>query len=122
MVFLCVVLGGAAGAVARYALGGWVQARRPEFPWGTLVINVTGAFALGLLLPLVEAHPLVRALLGTGFLGAYTTFSTFSYEAAVLVQERDWRGAAGYVLSTVLVGLAASFLGWWVALSLLHAG
>jgi CrcB protein len=121
MVVLCVVLGGAAGAVARFALGGWVQARRPQFPWGTLAVNVSGAFALGLL-PLVEAHPLARALLATGFLGAYTTFSTFSYEAAALVQERDWRGAAGYVSSTVLLGLAASLLGWWLAHSLFHLG
>jgi CrcB protein len=121
MVFLCVVLGGAAGAVARYALGGWVQARRPEFPWGTLAINVSGALALGVLLPLLEAHPQLRALLATGFLGAYTTFSTFSYEAAALLQGRDWRGAAGYVSATALLGLAASLLGWWLAHSFLHA-
>jgi CrcB protein len=121
MVFLCVVVGGAAGAVARYALGGWVQARRPHFPWGTLAINLSGAFALGLLLPLLEVHPVLRALVATGFLGAYTTFSTFSYEAAALLQERDWRGGAAYVSSTVALGLAASLLGWWLAHAFLHA-
>ncbi|MDB4950114.1 MAG: CrcB protein [Gemmatimonadetes bacterium] len=119
MVFLCVVVGGAAGAVARYALGAWVQARRPRFPWGTLVVNVTGAFALGLLLPMLAAHPVLKALVATGFLGAYTTFSTFSAEAALLVHDRDWRRAAEYVGATVVLGLAASFAGWWFASALL---
>jgi CrcB protein len=119
MALLCVVLGGAAGAVARYALGAWIQARRPRFPWGTLVINVTGAFALGLVLPPLAARPLLKALLATGFLGAYTTFSTFSAEAALLLHDRDWRRASAYVGATVVLGLAASLAGWRIATALL---
>jgi CrcB protein len=115
MVFLCVVLGGAAGAVARFAIGGWIHARRPGFPWGTLAINVTGAFALGFLLPVLADHPIARALVATGFLGAYTTFSSFGLETAALIDEGRPGRAAAYVGATVTIGISASLLGWWLA-------
>ena len=114
MVFLCVVLGGAAGAMARFGLGGWVHARRPHFPYATLAINVTGAFLLGVALPLLAAHPVLRALVATGFLGAYTTFSTFSLETVLLLQSGQRRQAAAYVASSIVLGVVASALGSWL--------
>jgi CrcB protein len=115
MVFLCVTLGGAAGAVARFALGGWIHSRRPGFPWGTLAINVSGAFALGFLLPTLAAQPLARALVTTGFLGAYTTFSSFGLETVALLDEGRPDRAVAYVLATMAMGIPACFLGWWLA-------
>jgi len=115
MVFLCVALGGAAGAMARFGLGGWVHARQPHFPWATLAINVSGAFLLGFALPFLAPHPLLRALLATGFLGAYTTFSTFGLETALLLQSRRRLDAATYVLATLVVGIAAAWVGAWAA-------
>jgi fluoride exporter len=122
MVFLCVALGGAAGAMARFGLGGWVHARRPHFPWATLAINVTGALLLGFALPLLAPHPLLRALIATGFLGAYTTFSTFGLETALLIQSRRPRDAALYVLATLCIGIAAAWLGTLIAAGITGGG
>ena len=85
---LVIALGAAAGANARYWLSNWFVARfGPAFPWGTLFINVSGGLVIGLVLTVLGqrlvADPTYRLLLVTGFLGAYTTFSTFTYETAV---------------------------------------
>lgn len=112
--------GGFLGAIARYALAlafdaFWTH----RFPLATFVINVTGAFVLGLFLTLaVErlALPIEwRLFVATGFLGAYTTFSTFEYETQRLVEGGSaWLGL-GYVVSSVVVGYAAVQLGVWLA-------
>lgn len=119
MLLLYLMLGGAAGGAARYALAGWIYRRTgADFPWGTLVVNLLGSFTLGLVLPLVElrdAHAGWRALLTVGFLGAFTTFSTFSYEAAMLLREGEWRRAAAYVLGSLGLGLAAIAAGFLLA-------
>ena len=116
VLLLCVALGGAAGAYARYRLSRAVYARAGHsFPWGTLAVNLAGSFALGLVLPHLAggATPL-RALVAVGFLGAFTTFSTFAAEAVALLEERRWGRAAGYVAASLALGLAAIAAGVWV--------
>lgn len=113
---LLIGLGGFAGAIARYALDGWVsEATRGSFPWGTLVINVSGSFALGLLFALtVERAALpaeLRGPLGIGFLGAYTTFSTLTLESLRLMQDGAWTLAAANLAGSVVLGLAAVVAG-----------
>ena len=113
MTWLLVALGGAAGAVARYGVGAWMGSRPGEgFPWATFAINVSGSLLLGVLaraLP-ADAHG-ARALLAVGFCGAYTTFSTFSAETLLLLEQRAWTTAALYVAGSVLAGLAGAALG-----------
>ncbi|HET8950641.1 MAG TPA: fluoride efflux transporter CrcB [Solirubrobacteraceae bacterium] len=103
---------GAAGAYARFAVGGAVTARRPsDFPFGTFVVNVTGGFALGLLVGLA-VHGDARLVLGTGFLGAYTTFSTWMVEAQRLGEDGEWATMCWYLLGSMAAGLAATGAGW----------
>jgi CrcB protein len=114
--FLWVGLGGFVGANARYALGLWVVNRfGAGFPLHTLLINVTGSLAVGVLLVLLTerllADPAWRLLLVVGFLGGYTTFSSYTFEALVLVDEGRWLEAAWYVLGANGLGLAAAALG-----------
>ncbi len=107
---------GFAGAVARYAVDGWVSRRTTgPFPWGTLVVNATGCFLLGLLFTLFTdrflPHPALRAALTIGFVGAYTTFSTFSLETVRLVEDGALMYAAGNVVGSLVLGLAAVYAG-----------
>jgi CrcB protein len=103
---------GSVGAVSRYGVGQAVGTH--DFPWATLGINVVGAFALGLVLTAGPGHlsdDLVAGL-GTGFLGAFTTFSTFGYETTHLLRDERPVAAATYVALSVAVGLAASAAGY----------
>ena len=115
-VWLLILVGAAVGAPARWYVDGLVQARHDSvFPWGTFTVNVVGSFLLGALLGVsLEGENLTRtvALLGTGFCGAFTTFSTFSYESVVLAEEGSSRIAVVNVLGSVVVGLGAAFAGW----------
>lgn len=114
-ILLYIAVGGAAGAIARYGLAGWVHSRAGfQFPWGTLVVNVLGSFLIGVALRWLDAStatPAVRAAITIGLLGSFTTFSTFSYEAVTLLQDAEWQKAAGYVLGSVLLGIAAVYAG-----------
>ncbi|HEX3393159.1 MAG TPA: fluoride efflux transporter CrcB [Acidimicrobiales bacterium] len=105
----------AMGATARYLLDGLVQDRTGgAFPWGTFVVNVTGCLILGVLTGLGLYHQLgasTRTVLGTGGMGAYTTFSTFSFETVRLVEEGAVDGALRNAVGSVVVGLAAAFVG-----------
>ncbi len=109
-------LGGGVGAAARYAVDEWVTARwRREFPLGIFLVNVTGSLLIGLLVGL--AGPLgagAYALLGTGVLGGYTTFSTASLDAVRLARAGRGRTALGYALGTMLATVAAALLGLWL--------
>src|SRR5262245_13633807 len=116
MTYLLVAVFGAAGAVSRYAVDTWFgHVARGQFPWGTFVINVVGAFALGVLVALtterVFPHPHWRVALGVGFLGSFTTFSTFAYDSVRLAED----GATGLALlnsaGMVALGLLAASLG-----------
>jgi fluoride exporter len=113
--WLLLAFGGAAGALARYGLASWVYGRTgAEFPWGTLVVNVLGAFLLGVVMTGLAGSPLqiqLGALLATGFLGDFTTFSTLSYEAVMLAREREYGRALWYLLGTTALGAIAIVLG-----------
>lgn len=107
---------GALGAVARYAVDGWVtNLSRGQFPWGTLAVNLVGAFLLGVLVEVTTSrllpHPYWRVGLGIGFLGAFTTFSTFAYETVRLAQDSAWALALLNVVTMTALGLVGAFLG-----------
>jgi CrcB protein len=90
---------------------------------GTLVVNVLGSFLLGVSLPLFESlawSPEVRTMVAIGFLGAFTTYSTFSYEALVLLEGGEWVRAGTYMGGSLFLGLAAVLMGMAVASFLLH--
>jgi CrcB protein len=119
-----VAIGSAVGGVSRYLLGGLIQRMvSGTFPLGTLVINVTGSALLGFLvryaLDVPAMTPEIRALLGVGFCGGYTTFSTFSYETLTLLEDGDWRRAGLYVALSVGVSLLATFAGFAAARELI---
>jgi CrcB protein len=112
---LAISVGAVLGANARYLVGGWVTDRfGTSFPIGTLLVNVTGSFAIGLFLTLIGERLVVadwwRPLVAIGFLGSYTTFSTFSFETLALVQSGSWGLAGLNVVGSVagcLVGVYA---------------
>jgi CrcB protein len=111
-----VAIAGALGALARYALGGWIANRIPSpFPWETFAINVSGSFVLGFVFVLLTErflpHPVLRTALTVGFLGAYTTFSTFSLETFRLIEDGAIGLAAANVLASVAAALLAVYLG-----------
>jgi CrcB protein len=115
MLLLICGLGGMAGAYARFQLSGWIYARTgADFPWGTLAVNVSGSVLLGLLLPWLSAAETLggpAAPLQVGLIGAFTTFSTFAYEAVMLVQAGQRARAAAYVVSSLALGLMGIMLG-----------
>lgn len=111
-----IALGSAIGGMLRYLLGGWIQrAAGGTFPIGTLVINISGSFLLGLIYRYATesaaATPEVRAFLTIGICGGYTTFSTFSYETVRLLEDGELGRALGYVALSVLLSIAAALLG-----------
>lgn len=118
MTALLVLLGGLIGAPVRYLTDLLVQSRHASrLPWGTLVVNVAGSLLLGVVAGLAAAGhvPLwVLTLVGVGFCGALTTFSTFSFETFRLLDERRWRTALLNVVVSVAAGLAAVSLGFWL--------
>lgn len=119
-----VAIGSAVGGVIRYLLGGAIQrALAASFPVGTMVINVTGSALLGFIfryaLDTPAVTPEIRALLGVGFCGGYTTFSTFSYETLTLLEDGDWRRAGLYVGVSLLGSVLAAFLGFMAARELI---
>ncbi|HVE45958.1 MAG TPA: fluoride efflux transporter CrcB [Acidimicrobiales bacterium] len=117
---LLIGLAGAFGAIARYRVGLAVGAR--SFPWATLGINVAGCFLLGILLagPAVDRWPSsATAALGIGFLGAFTTFSTFGYEAFTLLHTGRAGSAVLYVLASMFGGLLAAGSGYATGRALL---
>jgi fluoride exporter len=122
--FWAIAIGAAIGGVSRYYLASAIQQRvGATFPWGTLLINVTGSLLLGFIIRYALASPAVsvemRALLTTGFCGGYTTFSTYSYETATLMEEGQYERAVVYSLGSVLLALAATFAGFILARELL---
>ncbi len=113
-----VAIAGAAGALPRYGLGGLIGNRFPSgFPWDTLIINVSGSFALGFLfIVLTERLAVsaeVRSSITIGFIGAYTTFSTFSLETFRLIED----GAVGLAAVNVAVALALGLMAVWLGVA-----
>lgn len=111
MNMLLVIAGAAVGAPLRYLLDRAVQARHTgRFPWGTFVVNISGCLVLGA----VTGAGLPAAwtvLAGTGFCGAFTTYSTFSYETVRLAEQHAYRHAIGYAAGSIAVGLVAALIG-----------
>ena len=115
MTVLLVALGAAVGAPLRYLTDRAVQARYgARFPWGTLTVNVAGSLILGFVAAL-PASSAVAALVGTGFCGALTTYSTFGHETLRLARAGERAAALANVLVSVLAGLGAAYLGMLVA-------
>ncbi|GAA1629045.1 MULTISPECIES: fluoride efflux transporter CrcB [Brevibacterium] len=118
LVFATIAVAGGLGAVARMVLDGLIKARlRGSTPWGTIAINVSGSLVLGYLTGLAAGQLLPTAwflVIGTGFLGGYTTFSTASFETVRLLQERTWVISAVSALGTLVVATAAAGLGLWL--------
>lgn len=118
---LLVLVGGAIGTGFRYFLSLAIYSfvKEPRFPWGNLVVNVSGCFAIGILAELFEARllvsPTVRVALLTGVLGGYTTFSSFAFETLSLVRDGEVGLAALNVSASVFLGLAAVWAGMRVA-------
>ncbi len=122
MTLLVVAAGGAIGAVSRYLATGWVQDLTGDFfPWGTFVVNVAGSLALGFALVWLQSAVSsadVRQFVTIGFLGSFTTFSTFSYEAVAMLRDREWWQAGGYVAGSVALSLLAVVIGMAMASAL----
>lgn len=119
---LLVLAGGAVGAPTRYLVDRWIQRRHASmYPWGTFVVNVAGCGVLGLVAGGVSGADGPRWLLtlaGTGFCGALTTFSTFSFETVRLVEEGPTQVAAAYLVLSVAVGLPVCAVAWAVGSTL----
>lgn len=119
---LLVFLGAGLGGVARHGINLAAVRAGATFPWGTLFINVSGSLLMGLVTGWLAARgglPGAKLFVATGILGGYTTFSTFSLEAILLLERGDWAAFAGYVLGSVLLGLGALFLGLFAMRQLL---
>lgn len=111
---------GTAGTLARYGLQGLVQERTgPGFPSGTLTVNLAGCLFLGIIAEYALTHltipPDWRIGITVGFFGAFTTFSSFTYESVQLMQDGQWKYALTYILASLLGGLAAIFCGIRIA-------
>ncbi|MGW5524242.1 fluoride efflux transporter CrcB [Gordonia sp. NPDC003950] len=119
MTVLAVLLAGALGAVARFVVDGAIKRWRPTtFPWATFAINVTGSLLLGVLAGLVIDHSAPHALqtiVGTGFCGGYTTFSTASVETVRLAEGRRGILAAANAIGSVVAAVVACGFGLWLA-------
>ena len=120
MNLLLVGFGGAAGSICRYLLGGWVYAAmgKPEFPFGTFAVNMIGCLLIGFLNQYAEGRQLIaaqfRLLMVVGFLGGFTTFSSFGYETVDLIREGEPAYAAINAVAQVLIGIGGCALGIWI--------
>lgn len=121
--YAMIALGGALGALARYEVAAIIQTRIPAgFPWGTFVVNISGCLVMGVATTLLAErlliHPNWRFLIPIGFIGAYTTFSTFEMETFRAVTEGAWLVGALNVIGSVVAGYIALWLGVLLARAL----
>ncbi|MGD0381691.1 MAG: fluoride efflux transporter CrcB [Acidimicrobiales bacterium] len=118
-VLFAIALGAVLGAPARYGIAQLIHVPAGSFPWATFVTNVTGSFVLGLFMALIlERFPPTRYLrpfVATGFLGAYTTYSTFAVETDLLVKQGHVAVALAYAAASLLAGFIAVWAGIWMA-------
>lgn len=115
-IWLAVAAGGAIGAMARHGVSRTaVQFLGPNFPWGTLCVNVAGSFIMGLVIVWLSAKepasPAMRAFLTVGLLGAFTTFSTFSLDVVVLYRDRTLMLAGAYLVASVILSVSGLLAG-----------
>jgi len=116
---LWISIGAVLGANLRYWVGDWAAQRFGSgFPYGTMLVNLTGSFLLGLLVSLTLEHfiidPRLRILLTIGFLGSYTTFSTFAYESVTLISQGQWGLGIFNLLGSSVLGALFAVLGIWL--------
>lgn len=108
-------IGGFFGAICRYLIGQWLTPTlQTHFPLTTWLINISGSLALGIFAK-IELPTSIYLLMTTGFLGAYTTFSTFGYETIQLWQSKRYKTAAIYVMSSIIIGIIAAAIGYYCA-------
>jgi CrcB protein len=117
---LLISVGAVLGANARYWFGLWAaQKWGAAFPWGTFLINLSGSLVLGFFMTLATQRLLIdprwRLMLGVGFLGAYTTFSTYTYESLELISQGQWAAGLANLLGSALAGLFAAAVGVYLA-------
>ncbi len=110
--YLAIAIGGAIGALLRYAVGNWVATQTAiSFPLGTFIINVTGCFIIGFFLTLISERisvdPHWRLAIAVGFVGAYTTFSTFEYEVLKLIEAKNITASFLYIIASLMIGFLA---------------
>ncbi|MFD3447860.1 fluoride efflux transporter CrcB [Microbacteriaceae bacterium 4G12] len=111
---LYVAIGGFFGAIARFGISNWVKARyKGKFPYATFFVNIVGAFLLGLLTGAKVGH-IWLLLFGTGFMGAFTTFSTFQLEAVQLYIKKDNKILLVYVTLTYIIGICFAYIGFLI--------
>jgi CrcB protein len=116
MRYLTIALGGAAGAIARYQIATMIQARvSTGFPWGTFWVNISGCLVMGIAMTLLTerliVNPQWRFLVPIGFIGAYTTFSTFEWELFQANTDGAWLVGAAYLVGSLMAGYIALWLG-----------
>jgi len=117
-----VMVGGAVGSVLRIIIRDWSAAIPGDFPWGTFGVNILGAFLLGFFVTItvevtrIRSH--YRAGIAEGFLGGFTTFSTFMYEGVALIKDNETKNALLYVTLTMVLGIGAFAIGWLTRLYL----
>lgn len=123
--YVWIAIGSALGGIARYACSGLVARTIGEtFPWGTLLVNIAGSFIIGLFATLtgpdgrVFASSLARQFVMIGFCGGFTTFSSFSIQTLSLLQDGEWLPAAGNIVGSVVLCLAAVWAGHALAVTL----
>jgi len=116
-----VALGGGFGSICRYLLSAWLTRSAGGFPFGTVAVNLLGCLLIGLFAGLAARHAWLngeaRLLLVVGVLGGFTTFSAFGLDSLHLLRRGEFLLALGYVGSSVLLGLGAVWIGWWLASS-----
>ncbi|MGG0176571.1 fluoride efflux transporter CrcB [Gottfriedia acidiceleris] len=117
MNYLLILIGGFFGAILRYIIGLSIHPLSNGFPIQTFLINIIGCFFLGFFLPMakVKLKPEYTLLIGTGFTGAFTTFSTFSLENVILMDEKKLLVSLVYIISSLVVGISLAYLGFKVA-------
>ena len=120
---VAIAVGGALGSLARHFLSSGIYAAAgTAFPWGIFVVNILGGFFMGLIVELgavkMNMSLEMRAFLTTGILGGFTTFSTFSLDAALLIERGDWLSAAAYMVGSVALSVGALFGGLWLVRTL----
>lgn len=118
--FLLISLGAVLGANTRYWIGNWAAEKfGPAFPYGTMIINLSGSFLVGLFLTLATERlaldPRWRYLVVVGFLGAYTTYSTFAYESFSMVEQGQWLAVFLNVVGSAVLGILFAGLGVFIA-------
>lgn len=108
---LVIGAGGFIGAISRYGIGSLLHEQSRHFPWATLFVNIVGCFLIGVVMPRWDNDHVLGFFLATGILGGFTTFSSFGHETHTLMERGRFDLATGYAAASIILGLAAVWLG-----------